>query len=129
METWEAVGELLKERRRTSKRLAVALDPEELNKALFAAGVPEFHKAIMAYLRGDQTKIADYLCMHPLSRGEQAELAWALNDRARPPRRDGPRALGSLSGPRTLILQCCSSRYGKKLTRPAALTTAATEKR
>ena len=48
METWEAVGELLKERWRTSKRLAVALDPEELNKALFAAGVPEFNKSIMA---------------------------------------------------------------------------------
>jgi hypothetical protein len=85
METWEAVGALLKERWRSSKRLAVALDPEELNKALFAARVAEFHKAIMAYLRGDQTKIADYLCMHPLSRGEQAELARALNERARSP--------------------------------------------
>ena len=96
METWEAVGELLQERWRTSKRLAVALDPEELNKALFAAGVPEFHKAIMAYLRGDQTKIADYLCMHPLSRGEEAELAWALNDRARPPQKGRPTSLRQL---------------------------------
>ena len=31
--------------------------------------------------------------MHPLSRGEQAELAWALNERARPPLEGRPTSL------------------------------------
>jgi hypothetical protein len=88
METWETIGKALKGRWRDSK--AKPFDAE-FNRALVAAGgkpirleMTEFQKATMAYLCRDHTKIADYLCTHPLSRGQQAELAWALNERERP---------------------------------------------
>ena len=41
----------------------------------------------MAYLCGDHTKITEYLRTHPLLLYKQAELAWAIDERARPKKR------------------------------------------
>jgi hypothetical protein len=51
--------------------------------------IPEWNKAIMAYLIGDHTKLTAYLqnTTRPLSLYKQAELAWALDERARPKKR------------------------------------------
>ncbi len=105
METWETIGEALSEQYRNAKegmRKGAAL-PEvqkaiaEGNSVAYTSGgkviVREsgFDKAIMAYFVDDHTKICDYLCTHPLSRRQQVDLAWALDER-HGPSVGGPRA-------------------------------------
>jgi hypothetical protein len=106
MEDWEVTGDILKQRwrdghARAASRETIVIEAHEWNKAIMAAHqgdhtklaeysrknivfeMPEFNKAIMAYLSGDHTKLAEYLCAHPISRAKQAEIAWALEERAR----------------------------------------------
>jgi hypothetical protein len=69
-EPWQAVGSALKERWRDAIRVP-GVEHE----------MPKFSKAIYGYLEGDHTEI---VVSHQLSRDDQAELAWALEERARP---------------------------------------------
>jgi hypothetical protein len=103
MEPWEVTGDILKQRWRAARDKAPAVTilkpsdlrhlPSDLRRSLekpsggtivLVHEMPEFNKAIMAYLQGDHTKLAEYLCSHhPISPAKQAEIAWALEERAR----------------------------------------------
>jgi hypothetical protein len=74
MEPWEEYGELW---RRTAENSAKNRGDVTVQEW------PPFPKAIMDYLVGDHSKIVDYLCSHQLSRNQQAELAWAIEEWAR----------------------------------------------
>jgi hypothetical protein len=85
---WETVGRKVMQGFRAAKR--VDCDEAEFNRRLVAHGgrpirlePREFPTAIIAYLAGDHTKIVEYLCSHQLSRNQQAELSWAIEERAR----------------------------------------------
>jgi hypothetical protein len=93
---WEATGEDLRRRWRAAK------EPElsEFEKEQLIAGKhitrtggggkspsARYRSSIMAYLCGDHTKITEYLRTHPLLLYKQAELAWAIDERARPKKR------------------------------------------
>jgi hypothetical protein len=73
LKPWEATGYVLKRRWRAGSENAKHVEHE----------LPEFNKAILSYLQGDHAKLSQYLCAHPISRAEQAEIAWALNERAK----------------------------------------------
>lgn len=107
MEPWEATGEALKAQWREREKREAAVYRPAMDKA-FPAGnmvighvtsegkvtavvheIPEWNKAITAYLIGDHTKLTAYLqnTTHPLSLYKQAELAWAIDEVARPKKR------------------------------------------
>ena len=71
LEPWEEVGVILKDQWRKNRKGHVVL-----------RDFPPWSKAIIAYLQGDHAALAEYLISRPLSHAQQAELAWALGERA-----------------------------------------------
>jgi hypothetical protein len=87
MEAWEITAFILKSRWRMARENSITVVHE----------LSEFNKAVLSYIQGSHTKLAEYLYTRQLSRGEQAELARALVHRAAPIKRGRPKSLEQLN--------------------------------